>query len=635
MRADPGLLERIVADPPPAFALLHRPVSTGGRVEVLTGTMSMPKSLAELPVTEPAGGGGAGHDLLAVLPYRQVVERGFDCHDDGEPLLAMSILEQEKRSVADVERLIVDLPIEVRDGGFDIDDQHYAAVVREVLDGEIAAGEGANFVIARSWTAEVPGLGPAQALAVFRRLLRMERGAYWTFVACFDGRILLGATPERHVSVFDGTATLNPISGTLRYGAGRPDEAAVLAFLADGKESGELHMVLDEELKMMARLCPEGGQVSGPFLKEMASLAHTEYLIRGRTRADVREVLRQTMFAPTVVGSPLENAARVIARHEPHGRGYYSGVIALVSHDATGGHSLDSAILIRTADVRQGRLRIGVGATLVRDSECETEVAETAAKTRGLRSVLERGSSPRPPDPLPALVDRPGVRQALATRNDFLAPFWFGDRPSGAHSGLAGRTVRVVDAEDSFTAMLEAQLRALGMVVRAGEATDEAALHDSDLLVLGPGPGDPRQLTEPRIARLHRLAAAAVAARRPLLAVCLSHQVLGSVLGLEVVRLPRSNQGVARRVPWFGRDITVGFYNSYALRCELPVIRLADGQPVEVCREPGSAEVHGLRGPSFRSVQFHPESVLSIDGFGMLGELVADLVRTPVPVGAR
>src|SRR5690606_26981262 len=120
----------------------------------------------------------------------------------------------------------------------------------------------------------------------------------------------------------------------------------ITGFLADRKEAEELYMVLDEELKMMARVCDAGGRVRGPYLKEMARLAHTEYFIEGRGARDPREILKETMFAPTVTGSPLENACRVIARYEPEGRGYYSGVVALVGRDTAGRRTLDSAILI-------------------------------------------------------------------------------------------------------------------------------------------------------------------------------------------------------------------------------------------------------------------------------------------------
>jgi len=58
-----------------------------------------------------------------------------------------------------------------------------------------------------------------------------------------------------------------------------------------------------------------GGRVVGPFLKEMARLAHTEYLVEGHSTMDPRRILFETMFAPTVTGSPLESACRVISQH--------------------------------------------------------------------------------------------------------------------------------------------------------------------------------------------------------------------------------------------------------------------------------------------------------------------------------
>ena len=68
--------------------------------------------------------------------------------------------------------------------------------------------------------------------------------------------------------------------------------------------------------------------------KEMARLTHSEYVLTGAAALDVRDVLRETLLAPTVTGSPLENAFRVIARHESTGRGHYSGVLALIGRDA-------------------------------------------------------------------------------------------------------------------------------------------------------------------------------------------------------------------------------------------------------------------------------------------------------------
>ena len=131
---------------------------------------------------------------------------------------------------------------------------------------------------------------------------------------------------------------MNPISGTFRLARARPTRPSarqrLLEFLADEKEIYELFMVVDEELKMMCDICHEGGQVLGPFLKPMTHLVHTEYLLAGRTNRDVREVLRDTMYAATVTGSPVENACRLIKQYETEGRGYYGAALALLGRDA-------------------------------------------------------------------------------------------------------------------------------------------------------------------------------------------------------------------------------------------------------------------------------------------------------------
>ena len=353
------LLAGILGDAPPPFAVLHRPHATGpGTAELLTGDVITVDRIAGLPVEDG--------DLLAVVPFRQIRERGFDCVDDGAPLLALRIARRATVALADLVARLPDAPAGFTETGYDVPDAEYEASVRAVLDDEIARGEGSNFVIHRALTGRVD-VPPAQAaLRTLRRLLLGETSAYWTFAVHTPQRTFVGATPERHVSVDAGVARMNPISGTLRHPAGGyagPPEKrdAVLAFLDDPKERDELAMVVDEELKMMAVVGDRGGRVTGPFLKEMAHLAHTEYVLAGRTSLDVRDVLVATMFAPTVTGSPIRNACRVIARHERRGRGYYGGVLALLDTDAAGRQRLDAPILIRTADIDPGRRGAGAG----------------------------------------------------------------------------------------------------------------------------------------------------------------------------------------------------------------------------------------------------------------------------------
>ncbi|MEF9672253.1 chorismate-binding protein [Pseudomonas sp. PCH446] len=156
---------------------------------------------------------------------------------------------------------------------FDLSDAAYSEIVSRVIDNEIGSGEGANFVIKRTFMADIGDYGISRALTFFRHLLEREKGVYWTFIIHTGERTFVGASPERHISLKDGLAVMNPISGTYRYPPTGPNLTEVMQFLADRKEADELYMVVDEELKMMARICDDGGHVLGPYLKEMAHLA--------------------------------------------------------------------------------------------------------------------------------------------------------------------------------------------------------------------------------------------------------------------------------------------------------------------------------------------------------------------------
>ncbi|MFC8964183.1 anthranilate synthase family protein [Streptomyces sp. NPDC057094] len=621
-------LHELLDDPRP-FALLRRrtPGHDHDVVELLLGPVREVEHLAALP-----------DECLALIPFRQIRERGFDVRDDGTPL---AVLVPEERHELPLGQVLEQLPahdVRVEGGGFDVGDEEYSRIVGRVLREEIGSGEGANFVIRRTYEGRIPGFGRADALALFRRLLEGERGAYWTFVVHTGERTLVGASPEVHVRMSGGTVVMNPISGTYRYPAGGPTPEDLLAFLSDGKEIEELSMVVDEELKMMCTVGDMGGVVVGPRLKEMAHLAHTEYELRGRSSLDVREVLRETLFAATVTGSPVQNACRVIERHEVGGRGYYAGALALLGRDrgdgpdgAGGAQTLDSPILIRTADIgADGRLRVPVGATLVRGSDPAGEVAETHAKAAGVLAALGvLPGRPRPDGARPRLGDDPRVRASLDGRRASLAPFWL--RMQERSPELSGHAL-VVDAEDTFTAMLAHVLRSSGLDVTV-RRYDEPGLREAvrthrGPVVLGPGPGDPRDLADPKMRLLRALTAEVIREHRDgVLGVCLGHELIAAELGLDIVRKDVPYQGAQTVIDLFGRQETVGFYNSFTARCDEEALVELSAHGVEVSRA-ANGEVHALRGPGFAGVQFHPESVLSLNGAAVVRELVGQLRGT-------
>lgn len=609
-----------------AFALIR--MRGADDVTLIAGSRTDVSTLAEIPLSADAA---PGWQSLVLVPFAQVQERGFVAHQDGTPLSVIRADLRREVPLTELLDALPDEPIEFADrGGFETSDTDYAALVRTVIDKEIGQGEGANLVIGRKYRATVSDWGHDRALTVFRRLLERERGAYWTFCIFTGDRYLIGASPERHVSVEHGQVRMNPISGTFRL-AGTATQAErkqrLLEFLADEKEIYELFMVVDEELKQMCEICHEGGLVLGPYLKPMSHLVHTEYLLAGRTREDIRHVLRDTMFAATVTGSPVENACRLIAQYENEGRGYYASVAALLGHDENGVPKADAPILIRTADVDlDGNLVVTAGATLVRDSDPDYETQETWAKASGILSAFGLVEpAPTPAGETDAFTRDDEVLIALGARNQRLSQFWLTDQSATSQvPQLAGKRAVVLDGEDDFVKMLGHIFSVLGMttdVVRH-DAYRPGALDGYDLVVLGPGPGDPRDSGDAKVAAFDDAVATLLSAKQPFLAVCLGHQILSRNLGFDLAYKDIVFQGTQSRLAVLGRPETVGFYNTFVAR--VPGSGLPDGLTVEA--DPDSGDIHVLAGPHFRGIQFHAESILTQNGFGILRDLVTELI---------
>ena len=642
-----ALLEQVLGQQ--AWAVIRRKAApTAG---IIGGTRSEVESILDIPLEDGVPEPGRSADRLVAVPFRQIAERGFDVIDDGTPLVVVDITEEHEVGVEDLIAALPDVTVEFADrGGFVIDDEDYATIVERIISDEIGQGEGANLVIGRHYRAVVADWDAERALTVFRRLLVRERGAYWTFIFFTGDRFLIGASPERHVSVKaadDGAeratserpsrltgvsdVRMNPISGTFRVGRGGDEEELkerLLEFLADEKEIFELFMVVDEELKMMCDICHEGGQVLGPFLKPMTHLVHTEYLLAGRSERDPREILRDTMYAATVTGAPVENACRLISTYETEGRGYYGSALALFGRDKQGNHTMDSPILIRTADVSpQGDLKVTAGATLVRDSNAAYEVAETHAKAGGILSAF--GLVPVATvagDAIAALARDEDVLLALGTRNQRLSRFWLTDQEGAPPDPtLKGKRVVILHGEDDFVNMLRHVLGVFGMtstVVRHEDYTT-AAFDGADLVIVGPGPGDPRDGAHPKIATFRTAVDDLLASGQPFLAVCLGHQTLCDRLGIPLAFKDIVFQGTQSQVPYRGRTERVGFYNTFVGRVTDPGV-LPEGVTVE--RDETTGDVHLVAGPHYRGIQFHAESILTEHGYDLIHDLAQALV---------
>jgi anthranilate synthase/aminodeoxychorismate synthase-like glutamine amidotransferase len=189
--------------------------------------------------------------------------------------------------------------------------------------------------------------------------------------------------------------------------------------------------------------------------------------------------------------------------------------------------------------------------------------------------------------------------------------------------------VLVIDNYDSFTYNLVQYLGQCGaeVVVRRNDEIDleEIERMRPDGILLSPGPCTPDQAGV-----CLDLAARALAGGWdiPIFGVCLGHQTLGQASGGEVRRAGRVMHGKTSLVRHDGEGVFAGMPNPFrAVRYHSLVVTRAsvpEGFRVTATAE-DDGEVMGLRHESLpiEGVQFHPESVLTEEGF----RIVANFAR--------
>ncbi len=178
----------------------------------------------------------------------------------------------------------------------------------------------------------------------------------------------------------------------------------------------------------------------------------------------------------------------------------------------------------------------------------------------------------------------------------------------------------MIDNYDSFTYNLVQYFGQLGAEVRVyrNDRIDLEALESLKpaRLVISPGPCSPNEAGI-SVAAIQRFAG-----RIPVLGVCLGHQAIGAAFGGRVIRAPRLMHGKTSLIYHDGRDIFQGLPSPFeATRYHsLIVERESLPQCLEVSAHTAVGEIMGLRHKTHAvyGVQFHPESILTVQGLNLL-----------------
>src|SRR5437879_2743947 len=388
-----------------------------------------------------------------------------------------------------------------------------------------------------------------------------------------------------------------PIAGTARR-TGDPlrDADNIRELLNSTKEESELTMCTDVDRNDKSRVCRPGSVkvIARRLIESYVGLFHTVDHVEGYLQDgfDSLDAFLSHMWAVTVIGAPKKAAAQAIENLEKNARGWYGGAVGMLKLNG----DINTGILIRTTYLRDGVASYPAGATLLYDSDPAAEEQETRLKATGFFRILDRARKPE---------------RAAVVR----------ERPA------EGMKLLLVDNDDCFIQTLANYARQTGAEVityRAGFPLEMIGRVAPSLILVSPGPGRPADFGVPDLVRY------AAEHEVPLFGVCLGLQGMVEAFGgeLGVLGYPMHGKpslvrnrgvGIFEGLP---AEFRVGRYHSlYAIPEKLP-------RCLEVTAESEDGVIMAVRHRDLpmEAVQFHPESILTLDGDRGL-QLMENVVR--------
>lgn len=420
---------------------------------------------------------------------------------------------------------------------------------------------------------------------VFQRLCKINPSPYGALINLGDGEFLVAASPEMFVRSDGRRIETCPISGTIARGVDAISDAKQIQELLNSqKDEFELNMCTDVDRNDKARVCVPGSikVLARRQIETYSKLFHTVDHVEGMLRPgfDALDGFLTHAWAVTVTGAPKLWAMQFVEDHERSSRRWYAGALGFLGFDG----SINTGLTIRTIRMKDGLAEVRVGATLLFDSDPVAEEKECQTKAAALFQAL-RGD---PPKPLSALA------------------------PDATGSG---KRVLLIDHDDSFVHMLADYFRQVGATVsvtRHIHALELLKKEKYDLLVLSPGPGRPEDFG------ISKFIGAALEKKLPVFGVCLGVQAIGEYFGGKLGQLAMPAHGRPSRVQVRGgtlmgnlpNEVVIGRYHSlYVERDGMP-----DVLQVTASTEDGIAMAIEHTTLPVGGVQFHPESLMSLEG---------------------
>jgi anthranilate synthase component 1 len=279
-----------------------------------------------------------------------------------------------------------------------LDDESFAALVARLKE-HVRAGDVFQIVPSRAFVRSCP-----DPLAAYRALRARNPSPYMFFVDLPEG-VLFGASPESALTVEGrtGRVAITPIAGTRPRGR-RPDGSLdperdtrlELELRLSAKELAEHNMLVDLARNDVARVSAPGTRRVTDLhrVERYAHVMHLVSRVEGRLAEglDALHAAQASFNMGTLTGAPKLKAMELLRRYEPTRRGPYGGAVGYL----TAAGDMDTAIVIRSAYVADGRATVQAGAGVVADSDPKLEADETRHKARAVLEALNASSGDAP-----------------------------------------------------------------------------------------------------------------------------------------------------------------------------------------------------------------------------------------------
>ena len=208
-----------------------------------------------------------------------------------------------------------------------------------------------------------------------------------------DDISICGASPETMVKVIDGKVTTFPVAGTRKRGATEAeDEALEAELLQDEKELAEHNMLVDLARNDVGKISEYNSVHLEEYMKihRFSKVMHIASVVTGKLKADKDgcDAVSALLPAGTLSGAPKYRACEIIDELEKDTRGIYGGAIGYI--DLSG--NLDVCIAIRTAILKNNKVRVQAGAGIVADSVEEKEYEECYNKALAVMEAVAKAS---------------------------------------------------------------------------------------------------------------------------------------------------------------------------------------------------------------------------------------------------